>query len=91
MQVVSETVHETSEIVKTILRDIGWSPLKTYHSEDGSVFFIWNEAGRYADIECYPNGEVLWGVTDFNQVNDVGDLDLNISSIMELRRKYESL
>lgn len=81
---------ETASQVETILKDIDWKPDKIIVSECGAVFFIWDKSGKYADIECTCEGDVLCGMTDFNGINIVNDLKLNISSFLKFKKEYEN-
>lgn len=91
MLATNETVHEVSSMVERLLKDVGWTPNNVCENEENVMFFIWNDINKYADIECLPTGEVLWGLTDFKNISEVGNLNLNISSIMNLKERYDSL
>lgn len=85
------TTSEVSFQVERILKDINWNPDKVITSECGVVFFIWNKSEKYADIECTKEGDVLYGITNFKDVNIVDYLPLNISSFLKLKNDYENM
>jgi len=80
---------ETSIQVERILKDINWKPDKIITNECGTVFFVWENKKNYADIECTCEGEVLYGITNFNEINKVGELKLNIQSFLDFKKEYE--
>lgn len=82
---------ETSFQVERILKDINWTPDKVITSECGTVFFIWDKKEKYADIECTCEGEVMYGITNFRDINTVHKLDLNISSFLKFKKEYENM
>ena len=81
---------ETSNQVNRILKDINWKPDKTIINDCGTVFFIWENPGKYTDIECTNKGDVLCGMTDFKDINIAYELQLNISSFLKFKKEYEN-
>lgn len=85
------TASEVSLQVERILMDINWKPDKIITNECGAIYFVWDKSEKYADIECTPKGDVLYGLTDFKNVNIVNDLTLNISSFLSFKKEYENM
>lgn len=83
--------NNNSKILKEILNDIDFPPKIIYISPHSNAeIFIWNNGSLYMDIEIYVDGEILWGITNFEDLNQIGVLSIDKESILKLKKMYNN-
>lgn len=52
-------------------------PTRVIASGEGGIAFTFESQGRYADFECFNDGSVMWGLTDFADRSEVNEVFLS--------------
>lgn len=68
--------RENARAVLLHLDALRFWPDRIAASADGGIAFVFEIPGRYADIECFNDGSIMLGLTDFEDYSEVFDFQL---------------
>lgn len=88
---MNKSMQVKIEMIRDLLKEINWEPTSGFISEENASFLIWEKNGVYVDIEFHLDGCILWGITNFKDFTDAGDMEISLAAIQALKDKFESL
>lgn len=66
-----------AECIRTVLGEMGVTPMKECPSAEGGIAFVFSEGDTYADIECFNSGEIYAAMSDQRDEPHVFEVDLS--------------